>query len=95
MLEAATERWQEPLSDDDWQDIHEGKYLFERRMEALRRYLVEWAKDYPERMVELLKSAEPSRAQQGPWAAIPTRDEPGAKGGFPADHRHRRRHRSE
>lgn len=55
MLERATERWQEPLSTEDWADIERGAYLFEHRMAALRRYLYQWRDDNPGRMAELVE----------------------------------------
>lgn len=54
LLELATERWQEPLSDEDWADIAGGRYLFEHRMAALASYLRGWVADNPERWAELL-----------------------------------------
>lgn len=54
LLERATELWDDPLSFDDWQDVHEGKYLYERRSAALANYLRQWAKNHPDRMAHLL-----------------------------------------
>ena len=77
MLEMATERWQQPLSNDDWADISKGAYLFEARELALQEYLWQWSGDNPEKLKELKR--ELFARDRLPRAAIPVRGEPGSK----------------
>ena len=73
-LEIATERWQEPLGDDDWKDIAKGTYMYEKREQALQQYQLTWARDNPERKAKL-KGDVFGRDERGPWPAVLTRGE--------------------